>query len=222
MIFVTNISSVSRYQAKKVMVLTYKKNTGGIQAPTITIAAFNSETKNGWRGNTSMTYDLIAAYCKVHKHSPVEDCIRKNTFRQGEVIKDVILGFTAKRSIMKQENLITEDFLTAWDGILFGVNLNKKIGPNDSLDQLYVFLATSLMYQVFIHDPNYFIVNENPAGLPSIMLELNPNISSNYYYRISLTEVEEVDLPEDPCNSDPTYNFQACCCYCDIVFCCYC
>ena len=93
---------------------------------------------------------------------------------------------------MKQENLITEDFLTAWDGILFGVNLNQKIGPNDSLDPLYVVLATSLMYQVFIHDPNYFIVDENPAGLPSIMLELNPNITSNYYYRISLTEVEEV------------------------------
>ena len=214
--------AISRYQAKKVMVLTYKKNTGGIQAPTITIAAFNSETKNGWRGNTSMTYDLIAAYCKTNQQSPVEDCIRNNTFRQGEVIKDVILGFTAKRSIMKQENLITEDFLTAWDGILYGVNLNQKIGPNDSLDQLYVFLATALMYQVFIHDPNYFIVNENPAGLPSIMLELNPNISSNYHYRISLTEVQEVDLPEDPCNSDPTYNFQARRCYCDIVFCCYC
>ena len=211
-LFLFGFPAISRYQAKKVMVLTYKKNTGGIQAPTITIAAFNSETKNGWRGNTSMTYDLITAYCKTHQHSPLEDCIRNNTFRQGEVIKDVILGFTAKRSIMKQENLITEDFLTAWDGILFGVNLNKKIGPNDSLDQLYVFLATSLMYQVFIHDPNYFIVNENPAGLPSIMLELNPNISSNYYYRISLTEMEELDLPEDPCNFDPTYNFQACCC----------
>ena len=68
--------------------------------------------------------------------------------------------------------------------------MKKRIGPNDSIDQLYVLLDTSLMYNIFLHDPTYFIVNENPAGVPNLMLKLNPNISENFYYRISLTEVE--------------------------------
>ena len=29
-------------------------------------------------------------------------------------------------------------------------------------------------------------------------------------YRLGLTEVEELDLPEDPCKTDPDFNFQAC------------
>ena len=39
---------------------------------------------------------------------------------------------------------------------------------------------------------------------------VEPNNTSSHYYNLALTEVEELDLPEDPCNTDPDYNFQAC------------
>ena len=169
--------------------VTSKKETGGIPAPTISIAAWNPQTKNGWKGNTSMRYDLIGAYCRDEAR-PVVDCIEENTFRQSEIFKDVVLGFTAQKSLWNQENLIKEDFTTDWDGIFYVIDMKKRIGPNDSIDQLYVLLDTSLMYNIFLHDPTYFIVNENPAGVPNLMLKLNPNISDNFYYRISLTEVE--------------------------------
>ena len=39
-------------------------------------------------------------------------------------------------------------------------------------------------FNIFIHNPNCFIVNENPAGLLSIMLKLNPDTSGSYYYYI--------------------------------------
>ena len=169
--------------------VTSKKETGGIPAPTISIAAWNPQTKNGWKGNASMRYDLIGAYCK-DEAGPVVDCIEENTFRQSEIFKDVVLGFTAQKSLWNQENLIKEDFTTDWDGIFYVIDMKKRIGPNDSIDQLYVLLDTSHMYNIFLHDPTYFIVNENPAGVPNLMLKLNPNISDNFYYRISLTEVD--------------------------------
>ena len=171
------------------VVVTSKKETGGIPAPTISIAAWNPQTKNGWKGNASMRYDLIRAYCKDEAR-PVADCIEENTFRQSEIFKDIVLGFTAQKSLWNQENLIKEDFTTDWDGTFYVIDIKKRIGPNDSIDQLYVLLDTSLMYNIFLHDPTYFIVNENPAGVPNLMLKLNPNISDNFYYRISLTEVE--------------------------------
>ena len=157
-----------------------------------------------------MAFDLIGANCQ-HAKTSVVNCIEEKTFRRTDVFKDVILGFTAKKSVLNKENLFTEDFTTDWDGIFYAIDVQKRIGPDDSTDQFYILLNKSLIYNIFIHDPNYFIVNENPAGLPSIMLKFNPNNSGgNYYYRISLTEVEELDLPEDPCNADPDYNFQAC------------
>ena len=203
------LPAITRYQAKRVVVVLSKRDTEGIVAPTISIAAWNPETKNGWKGNASMTFDLIGANCEDQR--PVVDCIEKKTFSKAEVFKDVVLGLTAKKSVLTQEDqLIREDFTTAWDGIFHAVNVQERIGPDDSTDQLYVLMDKSHIYNIFIHDPNYFIVNENPAGLPSTMLKLNPNSSGNYYYRISLTEVEELDLPEDPCNVDPDYNFRAC------------
>ena len=88
-----------------------------------------------------MRYDLIGAYCKDEAR-PVVDCIEENTFRQSEIFKDVVLGFTAQKSLWNQENLIKEDFTTDWDGIFYVIDIKKRIGPNDSIDQLYVLLDT--------------------------------------------------------------------------------
>ena len=41
---------IERYQDMEVMVVTSKRTTEGIEAPAITIAAFNPQTKTGWRG----------------------------------------------------------------------------------------------------------------------------------------------------------------------------
>ena len=203
------LPAITRYQAKRVVVVLSKRDTEGIVAPTISIAAWNPETKNGWKGNASMTFDLIRANCQSTPTS-VERCIDEKTFRQTEVFKDVVLGLAAKTSVLNKENLITADFSTAWDGMFYAVNVQRRIGPDDSVDQIYILLDKSHIYNIFVHDPAYFIVNENPAGLPSVMLKLNPNTSGNYYYRISLTEVEKLDLPQDRCNVDPDFNFQAC------------
>ena len=73
-----------------------KKDTGGIEAPTISIAAWNPRTQNGWKGNASMTYNLIEANCK-DRLATIVRCIEQNTFSQTEVFKDVVLGFTAKK-----------------------------------------------------------------------------------------------------------------------------
>ena len=203
------LPAIERYQAKRVVVVVSKKDTGGIPAPTISIAAWNPQTKNGWTGNVSMTYNLIGVNCQQTKTSVV-NCIEEKTFRQTDVFKDIVMGYSLKKSILTKENLFTEDFTTDWDGMFHAIDVQKIIGPDDSTDQFYILMDESHIYNIFIHDPNYFIVNENPAGLPSIMLKLNPNNRGNYYYKISLTEVEELDLPEDPCNVDPDYNFQAC------------
>ena len=66
-------------------------------------------------------------------------------------------------------------------------------------------------YELYFHDPKYFYLNLNSApGFPRVRIEVYPE-QLPYYYPISLTEVVELpDMPDDPCNEDPNYNFKEC------------
>ena len=127
-----------------------------------------------------------------------------------DAFKDVILGFTEKKSLLGQEGLWNEDFTTTWYGRTYTLDIQRKIEPDDKLDQFFLVLGWNLDYRIFIHDPAYFVINTNPIGLPSLIFKISPNESKSHYYQITLTEMEEVDHPEDPCETDPDYNFQAC------------
>ena len=79
--------------------------------------------------------------------------------------------------------------------------------PNYDEDQLLVLLSNMFDYKIFVHDNHYYGFL---FGLQSILLDMHPNKTSKTYYRLALTEVHELDLPADPCNPDPDYQFQAC------------
>ena len=111
---------------------------------------------------------------------------------------------------MSPSKLWTEDFEVAWPGRVQTLEIERRIGPNDGIDQQFVLLNCGFTYKIYIHDPEYFVSNTNPVGLPTLRLKLNPNQTFNHFYRLALTEVEELDLPEDPCNTDLEYNFHGC------------
>ena len=190
------------------MVMKSRRDTGGIRAPAITLAPkFPPSSWNGLKMNSSEGFDLIEKYCQDER---VEDCIEKKTFNIEEAITDVILGFTDTKSLSIQKNLWTEDFTYSRAGRYYTLNISEKLGPNDETDQLFLCLNYGLNFRIYVHDPFYFILNDNPVGLQNEIIIINPNTSYSHFYRLAMTEVEELDVPDDPCNSDPDYNFQAC------------
>ena len=63
---------------------------------------------------------------------------------------------------------------------------------------------------MFIHDPSFFYVTRNPdSAHPGIHKKVDPK-ELPYMYPITLTEVEELNVPDDPCNEDPDYNYREC------------
>ena len=84
-----------------------------------------------------------------------------------------------------------------------------RISPRDDVHQLFILFDRKLHYFIDIHDHNYFVPNINSDEITSLKIKLNPE-SSNYYYRLTLTEVKELHHPEDPCNEDLGYNFKVC------------
>ena len=197
----------------QVTVVVTKRSSDGIPAPTISIRAFNPATNDGLR-KEGMTLNKTCA--GPESNLSVEDCIMKNTFTQEDVLHDVIFGFRKKRSMEdlslinnNESFLINEDFTAFFLGRYYTFDLEKKLNTSKLKTQLFVSLYSNFTYQLFIYDPKFFILSGSPS-LPTIQKTLNPNATSNNWYFLKLTEVEELDTPDDPCNDDPNYDFQRC------------
>ena len=82
------------------------------------------------------------------------------------------------------------------------------------VDQLFITFDYEHVKRIYIHDPNFFIQNNNPIGLPSSIYigQIDPNKSANHYHRLALTvrvtEVQELNVAEDPCEESQHYSFQ--------------
>ena len=145
----------------------------------------------------------------------VEHCIIKSTFTQQEVVQDVILGLRKRKnmedlSLMNNGSLlINEDFSAFFLGRYYTFSLQTKLTTSKFKTQLFVSLYSNFTYQLFIYDPNFFVLTASPS-LPTIQKTLNQNAASNNWYFLKLTEVEELNTADDPCNDDPNYDFQRC------------
>ena len=202
--------AVERYLAKQVRIETRKSETGGIPAPAVTIVVFSPETRNGWRTQVTDSQDafnLIQPHCG--EASDIHKCIEDQTFKETEAYKNVLLGFSTQTSL-PSSSLATVDFTTTYQGRSYTLNIKQKINPDDATTQLFISFENRNNYALYIHDRNYFLINDNPYGLPSILKKLYPNKTSNFYYRLALIERQELDVPTDPCNTTPDYDFQAC------------
>jgi hypothetical protein len=208
------LPSIQRFQAREVMVVTGKRATGGIQAPAITILPMNPQTKLGWKKSSSnFTFPhLIRPFCEntTSRGVSIDGCIEENTYNRSEVVKDILLGYTTKKSLIEDDALWTKDFTDSALGRRYTLNIGTSIGPDDTTDQLFVAVGYDLNYKMILHDQLYFAVNTNPGAFPSIILDIQPNETKSYYYGLALTEIEELDIPKDPCKADQDYNFQAC------------
>ena len=95
-------------------------------------------------------------------------------------------------------------------GRYYTLNLPLAIGPHYETDQIYIFLSNiSLHYQIFIHDPKFFFFSDNP-DFPMEVRVFSTISSYNHYYRISLIEMNELDVPWDRCYTGQDLNFNEC------------
>ena len=73
------------------------------------------------------------------------------------------------------------------------------------------WLDNSFDYQIWLHDENYFLPNENPFGPPSARWRVNTaRQNDTLYHRITLTKQKKLNLEERPCEGDPSYSFATC------------
>ena len=209
-VYIFGKPAVERYLDKKVMVVMSRRETGGTPAPALTIVVRRNDTGTGWKKEVSWGKDYVSALCgEPGQDQSIIDCIEENTFEQSEISQSVYLGLGAFSKEVKDPWI--EDFTYSFMGRTYTLNITKNLRYDSLTDSLLrIGLEPNLMYDIFIHDPKYFYATRNPESeAPSVRKAVNP-AELSYYYPFALTEVEELDVPKDPCNNDPDYNFRAC------------
>ena len=195
-LFFFGLPAIEKYRREDIMVVEQTKFTNGIPAPAITVTVVD-QIHFDYESCTDLNVSLI------------ENCIDANSKNWSEVLKGVIVGFGRQKSLNLTKDLVREDFIQIF-GKYFSLNLTFKIGPDDSRDQMYILLSPGSVYQIHVHDPDFFIYNESPATIPMIMKYFDARTVESHFYRLDLTEMNELDHAGDPCNSCPAYNFQDC------------
>ena len=186
------IPAVRKFKRNEVMVVKGSKLTNGIPAPAISVSLPSS-------GKQLQCFNF---------EESVEECIKANTYNQSETLSDVILGFTRQKSFSGAKNVFTEDYIGATRHYTFKLNLT--IGTDGSQDQLFLVLFPEHVYTIFIFDPEYYLYSTNPVALPTIMTQFDTRTTLSQYYRLDMTEVNELNIPEDPCDAEPETNFHSC------------
>ena len=84
-------------------------------------------------------------------------------------------------------------------------------------DFLIFHLDKNFVYQIWLHDENFFIPHVNPLGFPSkfwrFKFERQNNESRNEpgkFHLITLTKQRKLNLDRSPCEEDPLYSFATC------------
>ena len=207
------------------MVVRTTRSTGGIPAPAITVVARQSTptTLLGWKDLNGSDWSQASK-----RNQTTEEFIEEHTFKRHDAIKDVLWGYDSK-SIMSN-NLVHEDYTMTWQGKFFFVNVSRTMTPTQNA-RLSLALSHSFVFQIFIHDPDFFEINYQPT-FPAILKTIKPTMEFNQYHSLLLTEVclhvwctyvrlpqiqtllfkqvHDLNLPNNPCNSESSYNFRSC------------
>ena len=174
------------------MVANTVRNTNGIPIPAVTIHDLADQG-----------YDS----CVHENETLIDRCIDESAKNWTQIIKSILIGFKRREVINLTEEIMEEDFIHVWSGRSVTLELPYRIGPIDSEDQLFILLDSEIkQYEIFIHDPQFFVYNGNPQVEPI----LRRYRKSGFYYPLELTEMNEIDIPNDPCNSNADYSFREC------------
>ena len=183
-LFYFGIPAIKQFLAKEVMVVKTMRESGGkISAPSISINARNPRTKRGWKGGD-------AEYESCLQSNRSEICIERGTYNQSEVFNNIFLGYHRRLSLMNSTDLWRKDYLKRVDsGSFFTFNFPFSVGPDIYNDRLIFELSNDLLYQIYIHDPKYFVITSNNAYFPVIKISFNPNKTQSFFFNFDLTEV---------------------------------
>ena len=214
--------SVGRFEKQNVLVSssTIGPDPEGLQVPAITICRRNTNSSIGWKGaqnsNITTLKEVLRHTCGEYQN--VTKCIEEETFDLDQVVSMAKIGMTHSwnsniyqipdKSLMDPKFWI-KDFTWTRDGFCYTLNSSIRVGTDYEQSVIAFYANDTDMHQIiYIHDPDFFVVNANPMALSKTRIKVMAN--SFRYQRIALVEHSLINHAKIPCEPRRDYSFQGC------------
>ena len=199
------ISSIRRYYKKETIFLRNTQPSPDIPAPAVTFCPTNKKTDRGWKDDN---FSEISTHCRQYKEDTSE-CILQETYTLTDFLKKVSKGLITNDSLT-DPSLWSQDWSGTYYGVCHTYYRSEYMGLDFLNDMLVLQLDKNFNYKIFIHDKNYFEIMNNPMSIPMVRMNLITDTETNSYYKMTMIQHRELNVPGDPCEDDPGYSFRSC------------
>ena len=198
-IYFFGIPSVKRYTNKEVLTIKTVIHPERIHLPAVTVVAMDAAASG---------LETMEEVCGEWEDPRA--CVKETNPSLAETVH-AELGFSLRKSLMAPD-LWREDFTgVSQYGHSYTLVYPHLRGNSWETDEINLHVNTSdnLIRRIFIHDPDYFVLNINPLALPYKMVTLTPHCG-RVYYSLAVREYRNLDTPNNPCVEEPDYSFTTC------------
>ena len=217
------IPSLRKYEKEETIIVTSEVKTNGIEAPPVSVAVYQGHQGTAWKSTQGQitwdTFDLVQ-HCENIDMPDIERCMRNDSFELQDFMREIYFGFPVKNmsisktpgppSLPSVPSSLEEDMSSTPLGRIFTIKATKMITPYYQ-DFMVLILNRNFSFFIFLHDEEYFLLNINSFGPPSVLrMYANLSQSQSHYYEISLTKHKRLNIGRSPCIEEKNYSFKSC------------
>ena len=144
----------------------------------------------------------------ITKAAHAIECLENKFYNYSQMIN---------RTIWNSQNLT----MSNWDSFMsspmhgkcFTTGKGLKLGKITAATSASMFLNTSIRYNIFIHDPKFFILSANPESVPQIFKTLELPKGETFFAEslyITVTKHLKKNRQDAPCEAAEEYSFTEC------------
>ena len=209
-----------KYLEKSVLIKVSIKSSSesGIPPPSVTICPLTPALPfpTGWKNSSGEFEHALEAECgNESKISSILGCIKNKTYSLNETFVQAFVGTRKKQSLM-DASFWKVDLTHLAYGNCFMLQFRDYLISNWQNHSLNFYFNPNLVYDIFIHDFNFFLTTSNLKIVPGtrvrkILQDSGHNKQQQFdVYPLVVTERRSINRPEAPCNENPDFNFKSC------------
>ena len=201
-------NSLARYQEKKVYVTSTQKLEEFIPAPALTVCPMNSfpDVEDEEMMMIGNPFEVLCGSGEGNT-TAIVDCIEKLSHNLTDVVKIEAKGSMPMYREEPARGPVAEHWkaeFTNGRGLCLIHQSPHHFGSHDWAHAIVVGLKPDLEYNLFIHDPNFFVLSHNPGlGLNKLFLKTKTSI----FVKLTVVEHHNLDVPNKRCNPQAGYSF---------------
>ena len=179
--------------------------------PSLTFCPYKRNPRTAWKNGTATLaepFSILSTECNGSSADQTIECISAKSYRRKEVIRSVDIIKNIPGSAGQHWTTLNSsgsDWSSRYQGGALGVchtlDYPHPVGTNSITDSVTVKIIPDVAYDIFIHDPDFFLPTINPSTFPFSKIKLQEYDTFKVFY-IDVTQHQKLNTLRSPCGSD--------------------